>query len=140
MGHDVYETTARAILTQGPVVLVAGKTTESFYVLPGGHVEAGENPLEAVRREVEEEVGEMMSALRKLTVLPNLWMKRGGDMVHEIMHLYAAAVRQRPTGVLPRSPERQTVLRWATIDDIYAGRVVLVPSAVWPWIIHSAGR
>ena len=135
---DVYETTARAILTQGTLVLLAGKASEDFWILPGGHVEEGEHALEAVRRECWEEIGTALADLRKLTLLPSIWTRRG-DVVHETMHLYAATVRRGPTGVLPSGPERQTLLRWASVDDVYAGRVALVPVAVWPWVVRVAG-
>lgn len=136
---DVYETTARVILTSGPLVLCAGAWDEDFCVLPGGHVEPGEHALQTVRRELYEECDLSLASVVKLTVLPNLWT-RGTDLVHETMHLYAAATRGVLGGPLPRSPEARTALRWASVDDLLQGRVHLQPPALLPWVVRVAGR
>jgi 8-oxo-dGTP pyrophosphatase MutT (NUDIX family) len=138
---DRYEITARVILMQGPCVLCAGKGSEDFAVLPGGHVDGGDaHTLEAVRREVYEEIGVPLSQVRKLTVLPALW-SRNGDLVHETLHLYAAATTVPLLGgALPRSPEPGTLLRWVSVDDLTYGRVHLQPYSVLPWVIRCARR
>ena len=136
---DLYETTARAILTMGPMVLCAGAWDESFCHLVGGHVDRGEHALEALRREWYEEVGVPLATVVKLTTLPNVW-KRQGDTVHETLHLYAATTQQPVVGALPSSPEARTVLRWASVDDLVQGRVRLQPPALLPWVVRVAAR
>ena len=137
----LHETTARVILTQGPCVLCAGAWNEPFLILPGGHVEDDDaHALEGLRREVEEEVGVRLAAVHKLTVLANEW-RRGEDVVHEKMHLYAAtASNPIGSGTFVRSPEAHTVLRWASIDDLVAGLVQLQPQALLPWVLRCMGR
>ncbi len=138
---DLFETTARVILTQGPCVLCAGAWNEPFLILPGGHVEDGDvHALEGLRREVEEEVGVRLAVVRKLTILANQWL-RGDDVVHEKMHLYAA-MASSPIGGSPfvRSPEAHTVLRWASMYDLTAGLVQLQPLALLPWVLRCMGR
>lgn len=138
---DRYETTARAILAMGPCILCARAADERFLILPGGHVDPGEHVLEALRREWYEEVGVPLATVQKLVVLPNVWMRRGGDVVHETMHLYAATTTRPLTGdLLPRSPEAATQLRWASVDDLMTGRAPLVPTALLPWVVRVAGR
>lgn len=90
----------------GPCILCAQAAEERFLILPGGHVDPGEHALEALRREWDEEVGVPLATAQKLTVLPNVWMRRGGDVVYETMHLYAATTSRPVTGdALPHSPE-----------------------------------
>jgi 8-oxo-dGTP pyrophosphatase MutT (NUDIX family) len=48
---------AGAIIRQGSRVLIVKPTYREYWLLPGGHVEAGESPREALRREIEEELG-----------------------------------------------------------------------------------
>lgn len=145
---DRFETTARVILTQGCCVLCAGAWNEPFVILPGGHVEDDDaHALAGLRREVQEEVGVVLATVRKLTVLGHEW-QRGEDLVHEKVHLYAGTMSgfspgypgARRDGALVRSPEAQTVLRWASVDDLYARRVQLQPPALLPWVVQCLGR
>ena len=55
--RSVAETTARAIIRQGPLVLVMQGMGENFCHLVGGHLNKGETPQQAVKREVFEETG-----------------------------------------------------------------------------------
>ena len=136
---DLHETTARCILLYGPMVLCAAGAREPFVHLPGGHVEPGETVLQAVHRELGEEIGHSVRHLRKLAVLANTWPRKH-DTVHETMHLYAGWFMPKVSGCLPRSPEEGTRLQWATIDDLYARRVFLQPPSTWPYIIQAAQR
>jgi ADP-ribose pyrophosphatase YjhB (NUDIX family) len=52
----------------GKLLLIRQTYSHMLWTLPGGRVERGETPEEAVRREVREEVGLELSALRPLGV------------------------------------------------------------------------
>jgi hypothetical protein len=80
-----------------------------------------------------------VSAVTKLAVLPNTWM-RNGDTVHEIMHLYAGKSSTPLRMPSMRGPEVQTILTWASADDLVQRRVVVEPVAVLPWILRCLGR
>ncbi len=52
---------------KGQVLLVTSPKWPGLYVIPGGHVELGESMVDAVRREVKEEVGlEVISSNQNL--------------------------------------------------------------------------
>jgi ADP-ribose pyrophosphatase YjhB (NUDIX family) len=58
-----------AILRDGNVLMVRHvHDGRDYWTLPGGHVEAGETPLDAARREVLEETGIELLELRELFV------------------------------------------------------------------------
>ena len=63
-------TSAKAVIIQDGRLLAIRKRSgdHSYYVLPGGTQEAGETLVEAVVREVEEEVGARVEALELLHV------------------------------------------------------------------------
>jgi 8-oxo-dGTP pyrophosphatase MutT (NUDIX family) len=64
---DEVVTVARAVITLGQMLLVAQGGDEGFVHLPGGHVEAGEEPADCVVRELREELGREVSSCQKLT-------------------------------------------------------------------------
>lgn len=58
MTAERFDIRARAIiLHEGKLLIVKHTPKVDFYVLPGGHVEAGESIPECVRREIIEELG-----------------------------------------------------------------------------------
>lgn len=48
------------VLRDGKLLVVKHHPEAKFYALPGGHMEAGETPLECIVREIEEELGVKM--------------------------------------------------------------------------------
>ncbi len=59
-------TSARAIVFRGDEVMVVRDSEDSFHVVPGGRLEQGETPEEALRREVLEETGWTLSEIAYL--------------------------------------------------------------------------
>lgn len=47
----------RAIIEKDGKIIVCRKKRKKYYFFPGGHVEAGESPEKALRREIMEELG-----------------------------------------------------------------------------------
>jgi 8-oxo-dGTP pyrophosphatase MutT (NUDIX family) len=45
------------VLKEDKILVVKHHPEATFYALPGGHMEAGENPLECMKREIMEELG-----------------------------------------------------------------------------------
>ncbi len=109
--------------------------TATRWALPGGGIEAGEAPGDALRRELAEEVG-----LLDPEIGPLIWTRThivafiGGrfDGQHEQIHLVRTP-RLTPTPRL--SPEQLRAeylfeLRWWTLDEIVASDVHFVPATL----------
>lgn len=60
-----------------------------FYRPPGGTIEFGERSIDAVRREVQEEIGAELTNLRLLACIENLFDFKG-EVGHEIVFIYRA--------------------------------------------------
>lgn len=112
IGYGVLESdgfaAAVALTDEGRVVLVrqwrqpvGGFTLE----LPGGGVEAGENPCEAVRRELREETGyEARDLVHALT------LHTSPGRSTEVCHLYLCRAEKLPSGPEPEPTEFVSVV------------------------------
>lgn len=105
----------------------AGPPFEGAWDLPGGFVEEGEHPLDAIRRELHEETG--------LTVEPQdfvgVWMDTYGDEegAASTLNLYWTA---RVTGGEPEAADDVSELRWFASEELpgeYAFHIAHVLSA-----------
>jgi 8-oxo-dGTP pyrophosphatase MutT (NUDIX family) len=65
-------------------VLIQKVADNPFYCLPGGRVELGESSIEAVKRELEEELGFDVVVEKPLFFLENFFKRTTGKEVHEI--------------------------------------------------------
>src|SRR5260370_19590095 len=76
---------------------------------PGGGVEEGESPEEAVRRELEEELGVRLTGLRLLCKVDHIWFWKGRE------------VRERAWLFLANSSDDERLSRGETPDLVEAG-------------------
>lgn len=91
-----------------------------FFRPPGGGIELGERSVDAVRREMREELGAEIFEPRLVRVLENIF-EYGGETKHEIVFLFRARITdERILG----APEIQL------IDNTYAFRAVWTPLEV----------
>lgn len=130
------EITARGIVTIGNQLLVAQGVHDPFCHLPGGHVEAGEHPADALIRELREETGREVSRVVPITVLENIFDK-GATRVHEQMHLYAVTLYPVLLEHPPRSREDHLRFRWIPLHDMAQAR--LMPPAVHDYVRRVGG-
>ena len=68
----------------------ANPSGELFHRPLGGHVEFGEYALDAVHRELREEIGQALTAVQPAGVLENIF-PWGGGTEHEVVFVFTAA-------------------------------------------------
>lgn len=109
--------TACAIVvdTDGRVLLArrANEPFAGFWDLPGGFLEEGEHPLDALVRELREETGLEAEPLEFL----GIWMDRydSGEDAPSTLNLYWTA---RPVGGEPAPADDAAELGWFAVDEL----------------------
>jgi ADP-ribose pyrophosphatase YjhB (NUDIX family) len=115
--HQMRVSCKCALYTQdGSKVLLAHYGSKG-YGLPGGHMEANESPDQAVRRELQEEIGVAGDALER----KDFWMHKNGKLV------LGYTGRLDEVTNLTLQEEEVSAVVWANIDDVASG-TISVPS------------
>jgi 8-oxo-dGTP pyrophosphatase MutT (NUDIX family) len=129
---------ALAIILSGDRLLVFEGTDRAtrrkFYRPLGGGVEFGERGVEALVREIREELGADLGIVRYLGTLENLF-RVDGRQGHEIVLLYettfadAGLYEQEEMEAMEDDGSRHRVT-WLALDDCRTGRAWLVPEGL----------
>ena len=134
-----YEVVSRAVICIGGMVLVAQGIGDTFTHLPGGHVEAGEIPGDALTREVREELGREVSEVRFLGTFQNTYDDRAGRHVEEENHVFAVKLYPVLQEVPAEARESHLKLRWVAIGDLARPDVNLLPPAIRGYVELASG-
>lgn len=126
--------TARALVLHDGFLLVVRAQGENFVHLPGGGIDAGEQPEYAVFREVQEEIGAPLSSLAFVAMVENDW---DTAPVHEVMSLYRATLWPLLARMVTPAQETGLTAQWVPWFEV--DRVNLQPRAVYPWLARVAG-
>ena len=95
----------------GEVCLVC-EAKEGFYTFPGGHIENGESPLQALKRETHEETGAVIDAVKAICLCREIRTTEG---VLQITHYYQSVLsKQEERHLTFEETERETQSRWFT--------------------------
>jgi 8-oxo-dGTP pyrophosphatase MutT (NUDIX family) len=86
------ELIARAVIIKNDKLLLAHKIGESNTFLPGGHVEAGEFVIDALQRELYEEMSLSCSVLEPIGVLEYIFIDRHNKKHHEVNFIYKTMI------------------------------------------------
>jgi ADP-ribose pyrophosphatase YjhB (NUDIX family) len=115
---------------------------ETFYRPLGGGVEFGERVIDALRREMREELGAEIKDVRLLQVMENLFVFDGARG-HEIVWMYDAtlvdpAFYARDEIVINENGTRGRA-RWKPLSEFAAGRAILYPDGLLELLrVHGA--
>lgn len=112
-------------------LLVVRKRGGSVFILPGGKKEGGETDLEALRREVDEELGCTVHSIEFEGVFKDLAAEIGDAVV--VVRLYSGRLVGTPSA---RSEIEE--LHW--VDVLRPGDLPLAPSIVNGILPHMRGR
>jgi len=117
---------ARAVIIREGALLVNGntnrKTGQSYVALPGGHVDPGENCVEALKREIEEELHATCQVAALLFVTEDIYPGReeGEKQRHELTLFFQATLSGETTRAdgTVESPEKWKNFHWLSLGEL----------------------
>lgn len=115
---------------------------ETFYRPLGGGVEFGEHIIDALHREMREEIGAAIKDVRLLQVMENLFVFDGAHG-HEIVWMHAAALVDpafyaRDEIVINENGACGRAL-WKPLSEFAAGRTILYPNGLLELLQANGG-
>lgn len=135
---------ARAVIWKDGALLVNGntnkKTGQKYVALPGGHVDPGEHCLEALKREIEEELAASCEIGEMLFVTENIYPGREKDekQRHELTLFFEATIsgeQTNPDGTIA-SPEKWKNFHWLSAEKLPEAN--LLPSDAKSWLLKQS--
>ncbi len=133
------ELIARAVIWKDGALLVNGnsnkKTGEKYVALPGGHVDPGEHCIEALQREIEEELAAKCEVGDLLFVCESIYAGRepGEKQRHELTLFFSATIsgeQLREDGAL-FSPEKWKNFHWLTKNGVESANLLPADAKNW---------
>ena len=108
---------ARAIISLDNKILLAREIGASHTFLPGGHIELGESAKQALRREINEELGEESIIGEFIGANEHIWPPQTKEN-HEICLVFKAAVDNLVSTKPPVSKESHIEFIWADAGEL----------------------
>jgi len=123
----------RAVIHDGENLLVARMKGTNYCFLPGGHHEVGEMLVDALVREIKEEIGLSAKVKQYLGVIENGWPE-GNVYNYEINHVFEVLVKNISAKTAISSQENHLEFLWIKIDDFKKQN--LLPVMIRPLILN----
>lgn len=117
---------ARAVILNDDHVLLTRKKGMSHTFLPGGHIEIGESAVTALKREIDEELGQKLDVEGYLGAVEASWEDDGAEQF-EINHIFKASIKVTRFRSPLKSQEDHLEFLWSSIDDLYANNLLPHP-------------
>lgn len=110
---------ARAVVIQKGKILLTRNIDHDFYFLPGGHVEAGEFVLDALDRELREELGTGMKKAEYVGAHDNRYLDSYTGPNQELGLIFAVSLTKPP-----RNMESHITTEWIPLKKLTQTKIM----------------
>lgn len=134
MGELEIERIVRGVIIEDGNVLICRNRARGNLYFPGGHIEKGEFPEEALKRELREELGLEARIGRQLGQLKNCFLQDGVEKA-EINFVYTVRPMGKRAKWVPQSQEEHIEFLWYPLEQLADGEVLpqVLAQAVLEW-------
>ena len=108
------ESIVRAIVVKNDKILLCNNLKHNFYFLPGGHIEEGEPPEGALKRETLEELNKILQKTKYITKISNSFVQEG-EQHDEVFLIYLVALEDYEN---IESKEDHIRFEWVPINNL----------------------
>ena len=111
------------IIKQDDKFLIMRVNKTSYYHIPGGHIEIGEDSKQALIREIKEEIGCDVQRAELFAIQENFW-KRNNTKCHGIEFYYIVEPKQNLKTIncekieIDKGEEKLLELKWVTSEEL----------------------
>ena len=129
----------RLVLPANGHILLARKRGRDYAYLPGGHVEHGEGVRQALRREIQEEIGGEVEVGRFVAALEHSYEKEGQLARHEVNFVFLGRLLGYNLIRTPQSIEPKLEFFWHPVDKLKAVNLQPSPLLHMLWELYEMG-
>lgn len=122
---------ARGICIKDNEILLAYHKEQSYYFLPGGHIEPGESGRLTVLREFKEETNENISVTEFVTTLEHVWQSKN-EIQHEINLIFLVALNKEGADI--ESCVEHLMFQWVPIKHL--NDIHFLPTELKPYLAN----
>lgn len=94
--HQNFKMRVAAIIKKNNKILFTKMNNNDFYCLPGGYASLGETTKEALERELQEEIGELIKVETYQGLIENFFQNNKQKNIHELSFYYEASSQNLP--------------------------------------------
>lgn len=113
MANGDFEIIIRAVFLRNGKILFCKQKTENYYFLPGGHIEFGESAIDAIGREVKEELGVAASENSFIGAVENIFSDEDGKH-HELNLVFSVKLDRNEV----ESLENHLEFAWVDLGNL----------------------
>lgn len=129
--NDVYwhESVGVVVVVKDKILTLLRQIFPFSYTIPAGHLDKGESPEDAAKRELEEETGielHDIELLEKQFEIHGDSCRRGSD--HHLWHLYRAKLNSYPK---IRMSDEACNIKWMTLEEIEKEPQLIYPLKIF---------